>query len=292
MNAGLTLLGIAGQFRSACGLHAQHRPKPSTSVSRVVPWHPVFRQHTEPPCVCAGFSSIRSGPRVSCSRSSPLNFHPPVLHVHPHFVPLSPLDRDGKRKPDRTNRASICPVLLEDAATMKFRTRHPNNARASPFDAGSRTFSADHFSPIRSSERAPNDVKAASSQGRHEHGESLHAAAITDGLGRAIAGRPFVVPIIETRVAENTKSADAPDFCRRPPRRLPPERRQRPRHPMFSIRKLTASAVSLFPLSPLAGEGAREGACLRGRAVKCAPSLTLPRKRERGLRSGAGRDCS
>ncbi len=208
MNARLTLPGIAGAIALACGLAAAPREASAQCTTSVFARHPctpgfgsVLNHHPYTP----GFCGIHSAPGCIPYGNYPLN-QVPVLHVQGHVGPLAPLDRN-----DKANRIDQMGPLLSKCLEMPPEDEVRTGMRVTiklAFKRNGELLGKPRFT--YTTHEAPDDVKAAYREAAMNMVDRCMPLPITDSLGRAIAGRPFVVPIIETRVAENTKSADAP----------------------------------------------------------------------------------
>jgi hypothetical protein len=208
MKVRLTLLGIAGAIALACGLAAAPQQASAQCTTSVFARHPctpgfgsVLNHHPYTP----GFCGIHSAPGCIPYGNYPLN-QVPVLHVHGHFGPLEPLDRNEK-----ANRIDEMGPLLSKCLEMPPDDEVRTGMRVTiklAFKRNGELLGKPRFT--YTTHEAPDEIKAAYREAAMNMVDRCMPLPITDSLGRAIAGRPFVVPIIETRVADNTKSADAP----------------------------------------------------------------------------------
>jgi len=199
MNRALILVGAA---TFAIGLTAA--PEKARAVCSVLSRHPctplvgsVLSHHPFTPYSCGVFSRPGCTPEVFY----PLN-QVPVLKVEGHAGPSEPLDRD--RPADRLDELgpllSRCLELPSDdeaqagmRVTLKLAFKRDGELLADP-----------RFT--YTTRNAPDRVKAAyrdAALGMLKHCTPL---PITESLGKAIAGRPFVVAIRESR---DVRSGDA-----------------------------------------------------------------------------------
>jgi hypothetical protein len=181
-------------------------PDPARAVCSVLSHHPctpyfgsVFRHHPFTPYFCGVFSRPGCTPELLL----PLN-QVPLLKVGGHDGPPEPLDRD--HPVDRLN--ELGPLLSkclelppEDDAqagmqlSLKLAFKRDGDLLADP-----------RFTYV--THEAPEKVKAAYQAAALEMLKHCTPLPITDKFGGAIAGRPFVVAIKETRAL---KAGDRPD---------------------------------------------------------------------------------
>ncbi len=172
-------------------------PEPARAVCSVLGHHPctpyvgsVLRRHPFTPYSCGVFSRPGCTPEVLF----PLN-QVPVLKVQGHTGPPEPIDRDHPA--NRIN--ELAPLLSkclelppEDEAhagmqlSLKLAFKRDGELLADP-----------RFT--YTSHDAPEKVKAAYQEAALDMLKHCTPLPITDRLGGAIAGRPFVVAIRETR---------------------------------------------------------------------------------------------
>lgn len=180
-------------------------PEPAQAICSVLSRHPctpyvgsVFRRHPFTPYSCGVFGGPCS-PEVLL----PLN-QVPLLKVQGHAGPPEPLDRD--HPVDRLN--ELGPLLSkclelppEDDAragmqlSLKLAFKRDGELLADP-----------RFTYV--THEAPEKVKAAYQAAALEMLKRCTPLPITDEFGGAIAGRPLVVAITETRAL---KAGDRPD---------------------------------------------------------------------------------
>lgn len=199
MNRALILVGAA-----ALGVGLMAAPEKAQAVCSVFDRHPctpgfgsVFRRQPFTPYYCGIFSKPSCTPEIFY----PLN-QVPVLKVEGHVGPSEPLDRDHQA--DRINELgpllSKCLELPPDdearagmQVTLKLAFKRDGELLADP-----------RFT--YTTHNAPDKVKAAYHAAALDMLKHCTPLPITDELGGAIAGRPFVVAIRETR---NLHSGDA-----------------------------------------------------------------------------------
>jgi hypothetical protein len=193
-------------------------PEPAWAVCSVLSHHPctpyfgsVFRRNPFTPYSCGVFSRPDCTPELLL----PLN-QVPLLKVEGHAGPPEPLDRD--HPVDRLN--EIGPLLSkclelppEDDAqagmqlSLKLAFKRDGELLADP-----------RFTYV--THEAPEKVKAAYQAAALEMLKRCTPLPITDEFGGAIAGRPFVVAIKETRALKADDHAD--DAAPAPPGGLKP----------------------------------------------------------------------
>jgi len=201
----LPLVGAAAAF--AIGSVAA--PESAAAVCSVLSGHPctpyfgsVFRRHPFTPYSCG----VYSGPGCTPELLFPLN-QVPVLKVEGHVGPSEPLDRDHP-----ANRLNELGPLLSKCLEMP----PDDEARAGmrvtlklAFKRNGELLAAPRFT--YTTHEAPAEVKAAYQDAAMNMLKRCTPLPITESLGGAIAGRPFVIPIIETRAESK---ADAPDAAK------------------------------------------------------------------------------
>jgi hypothetical protein len=174
----------------------------------------VFRRQPYTPYSCGVFSRPGCTPDVLY----PLN-QVPVLKVEGHVGPSAPLDRDHPvdRLYDLGPLLSQCLEMPPDEAarpgmrvTVKLAFKRNGELLADPrFTYTSRD--------------APQQAKVAYHDAALDMLKRCTPLPITEALGGAIAGRPLVVPIIETRTAEVLHGGAAPTTADTPPASAPPQ---------------------------------------------------------------------
>jgi hypothetical protein len=181
-------------------------PEPAQAACSVLSHHPctpyfgsVFRHHPFTPYSCGVFSRPGCTPELSF----PLN-QVPVLRVQGHVGPPDPLDRE--HPVDRINELgpllSKCLELPPDdeaqvgmQLSLKLAFKRDGELLADP-----------RFT--YTTHDAPEKVKAAYHAAALDMLKHCTPLPVTDKFGGAIAGRPFVVAIEETR---DLKAGDRPD---------------------------------------------------------------------------------
>ena len=181
--------GFGGGFR-----HHPLSPPPGFGSVFLLPPTPgfgsVFRRQPFTPYFCGVFSKPGCIPEIFY----PLN-QVPVLKVEGHVGPSEPLDRD--RPADRLDEIgpllSKCLELPPDEearagmqVTLKLAFKRNGELLAEP-----------RFT--YTTHEAPEEVKAAYHDAAMNMLKRCTPLPISEGLGNAIAGRPFVIPIVETR---------------------------------------------------------------------------------------------
>jgi hypothetical protein len=177
--AGVTLPDEAG---AVCSVLSHHPCTPGFGS--------VLSRHPYTP----GFCGVYSGPNCIPEPLPPLN-QVPVLKVEGHVGPTEPLDRDHPA--DRID--ELGPLLAkclelppdEEArggmrVTLKLAFKRDGELMAAP-----------RFT--YTTREATQDVKAAYHRAALDMLKRCAPLPITEGLGAAIAGRPFVVAIVDTR---------------------------------------------------------------------------------------------
>ncbi len=191
---------------AAFGLASLAAPEPAHAVCSVLSHHPctpyfgsVFRRHPFTPYSCGVFSRPGCTPEIVF----PLN-QVPLLKVEGHAGPPEPLD--SEHPVDRLN--EIGPLLSkclelppEDDAqagmqlALKLAFRRDGELLADP-----------RFTYV--THDAPEKAKAAYESAALAMLKRCTPLPITDKFGGAIAGRPFVVAIKETRALKATDHRD------------------------------------------------------------------------------------
>jgi hypothetical protein len=168
--------------RAACSVLSHHPCTPG--FGSVLSHHPYT----------PGFCGVYSGPNCIPEPLPPLN-QVPVLKVEGHVGPTEPLDRDhpADRIDELGPLLSKCLELPEDEearegmrVTLKLAFKRNGDLIAAP-----------RFT--YTTREAAQEVKAAYRQAALDMLKRCAPLPITDGLGAAIAGRPFVVAIVDTR---------------------------------------------------------------------------------------------
>jgi hypothetical protein len=188
-----------------CAIGAVAAPDPARAVCSVLSRHPctpmvggVFRRHPFTPYSCGVYSRPGCTPEILY----PLN-EVPVLRVEGHVGSSEPIDRDHPvdRLYDLGPLLSKCLVMPPDdevrpgmRVTLKLAFKRNGELLAEP-----------RFT--YTTHEAPAEVKTAYHEAALDMLKRCTPLPITAELGGAIAGRPFVVPIVETRPE---KKADAP----------------------------------------------------------------------------------
>jgi hypothetical protein len=199
---------------AALAIAATAAPEPAHAVCSVLSHHPctpyvgsVLRHHPFTPYSCSVFGRRPCTPEVFL----PLN-QVPVLRVEGHAGPPEPLDRDHpvSRINELGPLLSKCLELPPDAdaqagmqLALKLAFKRDGELLADP-----------RFT--YTTHDAPEKAKAAYRDAALDMLKHCTPLPITDAFGGAIAGRPFVVAIKETRGA---KAGDRPDDAGAP---IPP----------------------------------------------------------------------
>jgi hypothetical protein len=202
MNRALILVGAA-----ALSVGLMTAPEQAQAVCSVFDRHPctpgfgsVFRHHPFTPYYCGVFSRPGCTPEIFY----PLN-QVPVLKVEGHVGPSEPADRDHPA--DRINELGLllskCLELPPDdeaqagmRVTLKLAFKRDGELLADP-----------RFT--YTTHNAPDKVKAAYHDAALDMLKHCTPLPITDQLGGAIAGRPFVVAIKETRTLHSGDAGSA-----------------------------------------------------------------------------------
>jgi hypothetical protein len=205
------VLGLLGML--AAGLVTA--PDEARAVCSVLSPHPctpgfgsVLSHHPYTP----GFCGVYSGPNCTPEIVYPLN-QVPVLKVEGHVGPTEPLDRDHPA--DRID--ELGPLLskcLELPPDDEARDGMRVTLRLA-FKRDGELIAAPRFT--YTTHEATRDVKAAYRQAALDMLKRCAPLPITDGLGAAIAGRPFVVAIIDRRNDQKDEARTRPEEKHEPP---------------------------------------------------------------------------
>ena len=182
MRRRLPALAAAAFAVLVAGLAGQ--PEPAGAVCSVLSHHPCTPY----------FCGIHSGSHCIPDIFYPLN-QVPVLKVQGHVGPSEPLDRDHPA--DQLNELG---PLLSKCLELPPDDEARNGMRVTlklAFKRNGELLAEPRFTYV--TREAPPDVKAAYRDAAIDMLKRCTPLPITDGLGSAIAGRPFVIPIIETR---------------------------------------------------------------------------------------------
>jgi hypothetical protein len=158
----------------------------------------VFDRRPCTPYYCGIYSGARCVPEIYY----PLN-QVPVLKVQGHVGPSEPIDRDHP-----VNRLNELGPLLSKCLELPPDDEVRNGMRVTlklAFKKNGDLLGEPRFTYI--THEAPPEVKAAYHDAAIDMLHRCTPLPITEGLGGAIAGRPFVVPIVETRT--ETKPDDS-----------------------------------------------------------------------------------
>jgi hypothetical protein len=186
--------------RAACSVLSRHPCTPGFGS--------VLSRHPYTP----GFCGVYSGPNCIPEPLPPLN-QVPVLKVEGHVGPTEPLDRDhpADRIDELGELLSKCLELPADEearggmrVTLKLAFKRDGELIAAPRF----TYTTHEATP---------DAKAAYRQAALDMLKRCAPLPITAGLGAAIAGRPFVVAITDTRNAQKDEERQQPQDKREPP---------------------------------------------------------------------------
>jgi hypothetical protein len=203
--AATTALVMApGEARAVCSVLSHH------------PCTPGFGSVLSPHPYTPGFCGVYSGPNCTPEIVYPLN-QVPVLKVEGHVGPSEPLDRDhpADRIDEMGPLLSQCLELPGDAetrggmrVTLKLAFKRNGDLIAAP-----------RFT--YTTHEAAQEVKAAYRQAALDMLRRCAPLPITDELGAAIAGRPFVVAIVDARkdMDEDKKQDNPPATVGADPRR-------------------------------------------------------------------------
>lgn len=200
---------------SACGVAAPGlalllggiaAPEPARAQCSVLSHHP-----------CTPFNcGIHSPPGCVPDVLLPLN-EVPVLRLTSHAGPAEPLDRDHP-----ANRLDELGPLLSKCLELPPEQEARNGMRVTLRLAFKRdgTLLAEPRITYLTHE-APPEVRAAYRDAALQMLSRCTPLPITDRLGSAIAGRPFVIPIVETRRQGQSGTPAGGDA---PPNAVPPQR--------------------------------------------------------------------
>jgi hypothetical protein len=204
MNRALALVGAAAAFAFGSAPAPGNAQAPCSVLSR----HPctpgvgsVLRDRPYTPYSCGVFS----GPGCTPLPLYPLN-QVPVLKVEGHVGPSEPPDRDHPvdRLYDLGPLLSKCLEMPPDdevragmRVTLKLAFKRDGELLAEP-----------RFT--YTTREAPAETKAIYRDAAMNMLKRCTPLPITAALGGAIAGRPFVIPIIETRTEKKSPANDAP----------------------------------------------------------------------------------
>ena len=192
--------GFGGGFRH----HPLSPPQGFGSVFLLPPtpgFGSVFRRQPFTPYFCGVFSKPGCIPEIFY----PLN-QVPVLKVEGHVGPSEPLDRDhpADRLDEIGPLLSKCLELPPDdealagmQVTLKLAFKRNGELLAEP-----------RFT--YTTHEAPEEVKAAYHDAAMNMLKRCTPLPISEALGSAIAGRPFVIPIVETRKEKKAEMTHAP----------------------------------------------------------------------------------
>ena len=203
MSRALLLVGAA-----AFAIGSMAAPERAAAVCSVLSHHPctpgfgsVLLHHPFTPYSCGVFSRPGCTPEVLY----PLN-QVPVLKVEGHVGPSEPLDRDhpADRLDELGPLLSKCLELPPDEearagmqVTLKLAFKRNGELLAEP-----RFTYATH--------EVPAEVKAAYHDAAMNMLKRCTPLPISERLGGAIAGRPFVIPIVETRKEKKAENRNDP----------------------------------------------------------------------------------
>jgi len=210
MKSALPCLGVVrlGVVFGALAAGLVAAPQDAQATCSVFDRHPctpgfgsVLRHRPYTPYFCG----VYSGPNCTPEILYPLN-QVPVLKVEGHVGPSEPLDRDHpvNRLYDLGPLLSKCLEMPPDdeawagmRVTLKLAFKRDGELLAAP-----------RFT--YTTHDAPADVKTAYQDAARDMLKRCTPLPITASLGGAIAGRPFVIPIIETRTEKKPDTPDAP----------------------------------------------------------------------------------
>ena len=197
---GAVVGGLATPYeaRAACSVLSHHPCTPG--FGSVLSHHPYT----------PGFCGVYSGPNCTPEIVYPLN-EVPVLKVGGHVGPSEPLDRDHP-----ADRIGELGALLSKCLELPPEGEAREGMRVTLKLAFKRD--GEILAPPRftyTTQEATGDVKSAYHQAALNMLKRCAPLPITDGLGAAIAGRPFVVAIIDTRQKDEEKKP--PEDQREPP---------------------------------------------------------------------------
>jgi hypothetical protein len=190
------LLGVlAGLGTLAAGLVTA--PDEARAMCSVLSHHPctpgfgsVLSHHPHTP----GFCGVYSGPNCTPEIVYPLN-QVPVLKVEGHVGPFAPLDRDHP-----ADRIDELGPLLSKCLELPPDEEARNGMRVTlrlAFKRNGDLLAAPRFTYV--THEAPAEVRAAYRDAALDMLKRCTPLPITEALGAAIAGRPLVIPIVDTR---------------------------------------------------------------------------------------------
>jgi hypothetical protein len=189
-------------------------PDEARAVCSVLSHHPctpgfgsVLSHHPYTP----GFCGVYSGPNCTPDVIYPLN-QVPVLKVEGHVGPSEPLDRDHP-----ADRIDELGPLLSQCLELPPEGEAREGMRVTlklAFKRNGELIAAPRFAYM--THEATQEVKAAYHQAALGMLKRCAPLPITDGLGAAIAGRPFVVAIIDPRKDQKDERKQ-PDDQHQPP---------------------------------------------------------------------------
>lgn len=208
MNRPLTFVGAA-VGGAALAIGSMAAPDKAQAVCSVLSRHPctpyvgsVLSHHPFTPYSCGVFSRPGCTPEVTL----PLN-QVPVLKVEGHLGPSEPLDRDHP-----ANQLNELGPLLSKCLELPPDDEARDGMRVTlklAFKRNGELLAEPRFTYI--TRDAPADVKAAYHDAAMNMLKRCTPLPVTAALGGAIAGRPFVIPIKETRNHRTTDGgADQP----------------------------------------------------------------------------------
>jgi hypothetical protein len=186
------LAAAAAVVATAAG--APGGPEPAQAQCSVLSRHP-----------CTPYNcGLYSRPGCVPAPLFPLN-EVPVLRVKGHEGPSEPLDRDHP-----ANRIDEMGPILSKCLELPGEDKLRTGMRVTLKFAFKRD--GELIAPPRftyTTHEAPPDIKAAYREAALDMLRRCTPLPITDSLGRAIAGRPFVVPIIEARTEQKQPPGEA-----------------------------------------------------------------------------------
>ena len=202
------LLGVLGAVVG--GLATPYEARAACSVLSHHPCTPGFGSVLSHHPYTPGFCGVYSGPNCTPEIVYPLN-EVPVLKVGGHVGPSEPLDRDHP-----ADRIGELGALLSKCLELPPEGEAREGMRVTLKLAFKRD--GEILAPPRftyTTQEATGDVKSAYHQAALDMLKRCAPLPITDGLGAAIAGRPFLVAIIDTRQMDEEKKP--PEDQREPP---------------------------------------------------------------------------
>ena len=192
------LLGVLGAVVG--GLATPYEARAACSVLSHHPCTPGFGSVLSHHPYTPGFCGVYSGPNCTPEIVYPLN-EVPVLKVGGHVGPSEPLDRDHP-----ADRIGELGALLSKCLELPPEGEAREGMRVTLKLAFKRD--GEILAPPRftyTTQEATGDVKSAYHQAALDMLKRCAPLPITDGLGAAIAGRPFLVAIIDTRQMDEEK---------------------------------------------------------------------------------------